>query len=264
MPHAALRVSAGGGAFDPLTLSPYLWHEPAYLASQFEDDSATDAAEVADGIAVSQDRSGNSRHGSQTSATLRPTLGNSSALYWHDYDGSNDYLTLASSLGLLRNRAGFTCVAGVRLSTTGANVKTMISVPSGAGNGRFGLQTDSGGGTTIDAAFRRLDADSATLITRSFTNNTDYVVTVHCDYAGTGQVSLALNRGTPATATLPSAAGNSSDTNSSAVPSMGGFGSSSTNPMRGRIYAMFVCPLLSGGDTANLEAYVATLSGVTL
>lgn len=256
------RAAGGGGLIDPATLSPYFWWELSSTADNFEDTGLTDTAETNDLIASFNDKGSANSDGLQATSGNRPVLRADGALRYAEFDGTDDIIAAgAGASTVFQNKAGFTIVAGVYIVAAGAGAKTIMSFLTGTGNTKVSLQVEAGT-TNLTFNVRRTSGDSSTQVLRSISTGAAFVITAHCDYASTGNISLAINRGTAATATLPGTPANSQST--AAGSGFGGFGGTSANPLNGRIYSLLVTPLLSGADTTSLEAYVASKAGVTL
>lgn len=89
--------SADGGAFTPLSLSPFAWWR-VVPGSIWQDTAGTTAA-TADGDPVGRvdDLSGNTRHLLQSTAAARPVLRTSGGKYWLEFDGVDDRLRVTWS-----------------------------------------------------------------------------------------------------------------------------------------------------------------------
>lgn len=89
--------AADGGAFTPLSLSPFAWWR-VVPGSIWQDTDGTVAA-TADGDPVGRvdDLSGNTRHLLQSTAAARPVLRTSGGLYWLEFDGVDDRLRVTWS-----------------------------------------------------------------------------------------------------------------------------------------------------------------------
>jgi hypothetical protein len=87
----------GGGAFSPLSLSPHHWLEPSDLGTLFQERtgaSATTPSEVDGVVGTMLDKSGNGHHFVAPSDDARPLLRNSGSLYWLEFDGVDDTLSV--------------------------------------------------------------------------------------------------------------------------------------------------------------------------
>jgi lysophospholipase L1-like esterase len=87
---AAYTISA---SFSPSSLSPAMWFDASDLTKLFQDTGGTTAvASDGDAIGLIQDKSGNSRHLTQSSSGSRPVYKTSAGLSWFEFDGSRTAL----------------------------------------------------------------------------------------------------------------------------------------------------------------------------
>lgn len=82
---------------DPLTLSPTVWYDPSDLSTLWQDTAGT-VAVTTDGQAVARinDKSGNAYHLTHGTAANRPLYKTSGGLHWLDFDGVDDFLSIAA------------------------------------------------------------------------------------------------------------------------------------------------------------------------
>ena len=258
-----IHDKTGGGPppWTPADITTYAWYgsRPAHLWQ----DTAGTTAVTADSQLVRRrdDLSGNGRHALMSTDDRRTVYRTDGTHHWLEYDGADDGFTF-SGTGWLRNIAGFTCVAGVRVASAGSNTKTLISTIT-TGATKFGLQNQSGG-AQMRLIVSRTDASGAGNISANLSFDADQIHTAHADFAGTGGYSIQVDNNTAVTGTIPGTVGNSQDVDATGGCGLGGFGGSTGNPFRGRDYGIVVTPLLSGDDLANLKTWMAMESGVTL
>jgi hypothetical protein len=95
------------------------WWDPSDSATMWQDTSATTPAGVDDPVARIDDKSGNGNHLLQASASARPLLRNSGALWWLEFDGVDDFLqasfTLAQPLTRISAAQQVSWTSGERL-----------------------------------------------------------------------------------------------------------------------------------------------------
>jgi len=92
-------ISASRRRFNPLSLSPALWLDASDSSTLFDATSGGSLVAADGAVARWEDKSGNSRHATQSGSTARP-LRKTSVLNGRDvlrFDGSNDYLICASA-----------------------------------------------------------------------------------------------------------------------------------------------------------------------
>jgi hypothetical protein len=76
-------------------------YDPSVLSSQWQDSAGTTPAEVGQGVGKMDDLGGGGFHVTQSTSGSRPTLRNSGALYWLEFDAVDDLLAgVASSYSL--------------------------------------------------------------------------------------------------------------------------------------------------------------------
>lgn len=94
-------LTVGAGSFDPTSLFPAAggwWDVAAAVADGtiYTDDGVTAATTDGQTIYRLNDRSGNGRNLIQATAASRPTLRNSGALWWLEFDGTDDFIQTAT------------------------------------------------------------------------------------------------------------------------------------------------------------------------
>jgi hypothetical protein len=71
------------------------WYDPSDLTSMFQDSAGTTPAAVDSPVGLLRDKSGKGNHASQATASKRPTLRQAGALYYLEFDGTDDMLQAA-------------------------------------------------------------------------------------------------------------------------------------------------------------------------
>ena len=108
-----LGNQGGAAGFTPTTLfaasEKGAWYDPSDLGSVWADTAATTPATVNGAVARINDKSANGNHAIQATAANRPILRQSGAIYYLEFDGVNDFLTVAFVLPQPISR-----VAGIR------------------------------------------------------------------------------------------------------------------------------------------------------
>lgn len=107
----SLTNSSGATAFSPISLSPAAWYDPSDLSTLWQDTAGTTPV-TADGQSVARmdDKSGNGYHLTQATAANRPLYKVSGGVSWLEFDGSNDFLSVASAPA----GSAFDRVSGIR------------------------------------------------------------------------------------------------------------------------------------------------------
>lgn len=90
-----------GVPFTPLLLSPAVWYDvaPAYCYVE-RTGGGTTLSSIDGVVGTIRDRSGNDRHWVATSDAARPLLKQSGALYYLQFDGADDRMSVSVSLAL--------------------------------------------------------------------------------------------------------------------------------------------------------------------
>lgn len=96
------KVSSG--AFSPISLSPLIWLDPSDLSTLWKDTAATSAVTTdGDLVARINDKSGNGRNLTQSTASARPAYKTSGGLHWLQFDGVDDTLTYSGAIATQPN-----------------------------------------------------------------------------------------------------------------------------------------------------------------
>ncbi len=112
----SIGTGEGNVAFTPLSLAPLIWADvdPAYC--YVERSSETTLSSVDGVVGTVRDRSGNANHLRAPSDAARPLLRNSGALYWLEFDGTDDALRAAFAVGTTFAR--YSAAAGITNTTS--------------------------------------------------------------------------------------------------------------------------------------------------
>ena len=131
--------AGGGGGGDALldaaiALSPVFLYDHKDITSFFSDSAMTTQAVVGGEVLAVADKSGNGWHRKQTTAGKGPTLRQSGALYYLDYDGTNDFL-VTSAIDLTGTDALTLCFGVTKSSdaATGLVVEVGVNISSATG-----------------------------------------------------------------------------------------------------------------------------------
>jgi hypothetical protein len=133
--------SLGGAGFSPISLNPYLWLDPSDLTTLFQERTGASATtpSVVDGVVGTiLDKSGNARHLVAPSDAARPLLKNSGAVYWLEFDGSDDRMAALFSLSQPISRVG-----AYQFITVDNNYRMLVGGGTGAGDMLYSLNTNS-------------------------------------------------------------------------------------------------------------------------
>lgn len=134
----------GSSAFDPASLftgAGGAWYEiaPAYV---YQTTDTSTPGVVGQPVGRVTDRSGNGFHLTQGTAASRPVLRQSGSLYYLEFDGTNDFLSVASFTYV--DASGFNGQAvGVSFDTIAAGTPCVFQCDNGAGK-RQDLRRNAG------------------------------------------------------------------------------------------------------------------------
>lgn len=136
--------TSGATAFSPSSLAPLAWYDvdPAYC--YVERSAETTLSSINGVVGTIRDRSGNNYHLRAPADAARPTLRNSGALYWLEFDGTADAMRAAFTMTTAWSRYSAlkvnTYVASDRMFCGGANDKGDVEMGSATGTIRYVLQ----------------------------------------------------------------------------------------------------------------------------
>lgn len=246
--------------FNPLSLSPALWLDASDDATLFDATSGGSLPTNGNDIARWEDKSGNGRHATQSVAASCPHRQTSvqNGLPVVRFDGINDFIVPANSLGVMRNVSGGSIFSVTKLAEQTGTDRTVIMFSRNSSDSqvRLALQLTTGSDAQdFRAGARRLDGDGFTGVATS--NNANWnVLAAIGDYAG-GQIILRVN-GSQYQSNLPSS-GNTSDTDSNLCA----IGKISNNYLNADVAEIIVFPtMLSTSDRDRVESYLATKWGI--
>lgn len=106
----------GGGAFDPLSLSPALWLDASDASTLYDSTSGGSLVTSDATVGRWEDKSGNSRHVIQSNGAYRPIRKTAiqNGLDIVRFDGGDDHMVFADGLG---TRSGITVIAAFKLTS---------------------------------------------------------------------------------------------------------------------------------------------------
>jgi len=236
------------GRWNPLSVAPVLWLDPADKSTLFQDSAGTTpVAADGDPVGLWMDKSGNGNHFSQSTTASKPTYRESGDLSWIEFDGVDDVLEMS---GALVGTEQVTAVAGAMYSTGGY----VLNQNSGAfssyrlynsGTADIFRSTGDTGGATASAG-------ASLPVTDVYTGMGDTgndICTLRV--GGIQQNSDASGQG----------GGAYEGANNSAV----GAQSTGASYLDGNVYSVIVCDrILSPSEIASAEKFTAQRTGVTL
>lgn len=143
-------------AFTPADLTPSLWLEPARGGLFQSNAGVTTAAANNDVVGYLPDLSGNARHYlSGADNTTRPTLQGVGTKPCIRFDGVNDFLMRAESLGLLASPDGYTLAFALKANSPAVDARLFSEGNSASNNTLFiPLQAHNPAATTLSALYR--------------------------------------------------------------------------------------------------------------
>lgn len=250
-------IRTGSGGFSPATLfansEEGFWYEISDLSTVWEDSAGTIPASVDGVVGRITDKSGRGRHATQATTANKPTLRSGGGLYWLEWDGFDDGMATASYA--FAGAGPHSAAAGFRPATVAAGSRFLIDADNSVGS-RVSqvLLVSAATPTTVpfNTSGTTFSETSATI-----SNDTDVVLSqvtnttaVECFKNG------ASNGNTGVTGTLR--------TNSNTV-FIGKRHSQASSYLSGRTYILLqLARAFTADERADIEAYCATKSGVTL
>lgn len=256
---AAATLSQGTGTFSPSSLSPSFWGEAA-SSNLFQSNAGTTAATAnGDVVGYFADLSGNGRHFvSLANDGTRPTLQGVGAKKYLQFDGADDILTLAASLGSYAGGSASWFFTINQNNSAGNGTPVLAEGDSAATASVYSLATARSTDATSAAAIIRNSANTAfltqaTAVQANVFNNTPHVYGV-VDNGSTLTPYLDGVAGTPV-------AYNRSGSLTQNRTGMGGYYRSSVGPYGAvQLYAALTVPrVLNSTEIANLSTYMAVL-----
>lgn len=231
----------GEAAFTPASLSPAAWYDPSDLTSMFQNSNGTTAAVVDSPVGYIADKSGNGKHLTQAdNVGRRPLLRQSGALYYLEYDGTDDVL-----YNVLIMAQPWERISSIRQITWTLND---VIYHGGVGGGAGNLYQNA---TTPD--LRIYDGGAAAPINSSAAVGADVVISEIRNGANSG---IAVNSG----AYVMGDTGTVSTVNLSVGAEPPGTGAANI-----RWYgAALVGRTLTADERTDLREYMAGKAGVTL
>ena len=240
-------------AFTPAELSGLVaWYDPSDLTTLYQDVAMTvPVTATGQSVAAMRDKSGHGYHLTQATASKRPLYKTDGTLHWLESDGVDDELTIASRFGLAAN-PDLSVIAGMRWIGTKAQARVF-----GIGSGTGSLNGSCG----TDGWAWRFDAGYASFGTN--TVNTDVVATWMRQNATNFGASQFWRNGVQRSLDTSSNA-SGLPSNTTAVFSMFQGGTSSTTFANIRLYGLVLGNFFDRTRAAQVEAWMARKSGVTL
>lgn len=133
-----------GAPFTPLSLAPLAWYDVGPSYCYVERGGGTTLSSVNGVVGTLRDRSGNAYHLNAPTDAARPLLRNSGALYWLEFDGTDDAMRAAFTMTTAWSRYGAikvnTHVDGDRIYSGGANDKGDVEMATPSNTIRYVFQ----------------------------------------------------------------------------------------------------------------------------
>lgn len=233
------------------------WYDPSDIATLFQDTAAT-APVTATGqaVAVMQDKSGLGRHLTQPTLAKRPTYQTDGTLHWLNFDGVDDFLSVASFDLSATDKV--TIFAGIYTASDASGLYLELSTNANSFTGTFWAGRVAA--STFSAFARGTAGVSANQLARSaaaFAPPSKNVVTNSHDIAGNlSQVRVdGANGGVAGT-------GNKGTGNFSNRSLFLGMRGGASLPFQGRVYGLVLHGTLStAAEISYAETYLAMKAG---
>lgn len=235
------------------------WYDPSDLGTLFQDVAMTVPVTAAgQGVAALRDKSGRGNHLVQSNAAKRPTYRTGSGLHWLQFDGVDDFLSVASfSWGAAT--AEMSLIAGVDVGSDAGGIKIVaeLSALSSANNGTFLLADLGVGSRTVTM---RSKGTSEALVTTDRGTSAP----VKSVYALRGSIAAdAANLRRNGAQIINSTADQGSGTYGGAYPLFVGSRGGTSYFFLGSLFGMAICRNMLSNDDVNLaEGWMAAKSGV--
>jgi hypothetical protein len=259
-------VAASRRRFNPLSLSPALWLDASDANTLFDATSGGSLVAADGTVARWEDKSGNNRHFTQLFSSAMPIRKTDvqNGLDGARFDGSNDIMTMASGLDILRNAPGASWMAVVKWASNPTSNKVFAHVSTSEAQ-NFVLSAIGAGQTSQRSrqGVRRLASDSLYTLTGSTVISTDaYIQTAATDYIAQ-TIETRINNATDASATGILSSGNTSDSNSAAA-SIGGTPNAVSFSNIDLFEIFCFSRAISDSERNALHNYLASKWGITL
>lgn len=230
------------------------WFDPSDLSTMFQDPAGTiPVTGVGQPVGLVLDKSGNNNHLTRTIGE-RPILQKNGALWYLEFDGSNDHLVTPSmNFTATSSMSVFTCMG--KFNDAAARMLLELGPSIAANNGSFALLAPDGAAPTFRSQFR--GTVQSDVLASSYPFGQQYVLTAQCTI-GVSQ-SLRVN---------------GVSTPGDALQGTGNFGNYPLNvgmradgslSFRGYLLGLVVRgSASSGAEVAATESFLAGKSGVVL
>jgi len=259
------QPAAMGASFSPASLSPALWVEARNGVFQ-SNAGMTVATANSDPVGFITDLSGNAAH--MTSAaddTTRPLLQGVGANPYLDFDGVNDVLRLAASLGLYASGSGYSVFMAMRGNPITTS-ESVVSESSNASNNQISQFVKCGAATASShVVFQRADDGTTvpanannTVVQTAVFDNTDRVIGITDSTAA----FIAYNNQTAGSTNSYTRSG-SLTFNRFALGAL--VRTTNSGFARMRVHGLVVVKsVLNSTDRANLITYLGGLAGLSI
>ena len=263
-----------GGGFSPSSLSPALWLDPSDITKYFQSNAGTTQVTDTSVCGYATDISGNAFDvKSVADNTTRPTWNNNAGQPYLLFDGSNDFLYNATSLGMY-NASGCSIFYAVRANISGSKTAADIVSEDSFNATLQNYRLTQSNGTTASTHVGNIRNDAGSTPLNAVTlqtgvyDNTDRVIGV----TDSGSSVIGYNNGSPGTPQSYARGGTPALTATQFC--LGGRGSASggtvspTGWQNFRLYGLVIVKrvLTTGGgsETAQLTTWLGNKMGLSL
>ncbi len=251
----------GGGGFSPSILfgagEQGFWYDPSDLSTLFQDQAGTVPVTAAGQVVgLMMDKSGNANHASQATAASKPILRNTGLLWWLEFDGVDDYLSVAGIDFTATDELSL--FTGIRkISDAAIGVVCELSVDLFANNGTFLLRAPTS--VAANVGFVGKGTSASTAIISGIAAPISLVFSGDINISGDA-LRARVNGGAYTTSASDMGTGTFGS-----YPMFIGRRAGTSLPFSGNMYGL-ICrnQLTSSVVVASTEAYLAAKSGVTL
>lgn len=234
------------------------WYDPSDLSTLFQNSDGTGAPAVGSPVGYMADKSGNGNHIIQATSTKRPTLRQSSGLYYLEFDGVDDGMRTSANIPFATNSVTAVSVfAAGEKEASGSNQNfAEFSNNIGSNNGGFRLLCTSGDvlrSLHKGTASETINSDAVANPFKSVMSSVASISAPSHSFRSNGS-SVGSNTNTLGTGTY-----------GDHQLSIGSRAGGNSMNLTGKIYGTIVRGAIStSGEIADVEKYLAAKSGVTL
>lgn len=250
------------GDFSPLSLFaggvPGAWYDPSDLTSMYQGRTGTTAAAVDSPVGQLLDKSGNGNHAVAPTDAARPTLRESGGLYYLEFDGSDDGMSVSTFN--LSSTDKLSIFAGLDKDSDTAQIVCEFSALINANAGSFYLVCGEDLSSRYSSMARgsaAVGSSLAALLTATGLQPDKAILTAQHNISG--DLSTIRRNGVAGT----NGTGDKGSGNFGSYPLFIGSRNNSSARFSGNLYGLVIRGALTS-DVTQIESWMAEKTGVTL